>query len=1084
MRIDTAAQYADTLYMSGWAISRRGSDAITRIDVYLDEQSLGNASHGQSRADIGHAYPAVPGSSQAGFTFQADIARLVGSNHSRKHKITVCVSDDRGHVHKIARVFRGQAEQSFRPQVLSVKNDYEQWRYRNRLTPKMEAFFRAELNALAYRPTFSIIMPVHNTPSDLLIKALDSIQTQIYPQWEACIVNDGSTESAVNRILSRYAQRDRRYTYQRLETNQGIVAASNAALAVATGEYVVFMDSDDTLEPDALFQIAAYLQNHRDLDVIYTDNDKIDMNDAPVTSQFRPDWSPELLYSYCYIVHLKIFRTRLVRMLGGLRPGFEGSQDYDLLLRAAELTRKIGHIPLTLYHWREVPGQRSAAEESIEHGRLAVEQALRRQGIDWVNVVHAEFAKPSHNGIYQLVPAVPLHDTISIIINVKNNVRLVKACLDSIAQKTTYPYYEIILTDDESDDPATIAYLQNISRKHTVLWLKREPGQGFNFAKLNNIAAQATTGDYLVFLNGDTEVISPTWLEEMLLYCRMPEVGIAGAKLLFPNGTIQHAGVITGFFHGLACHAFKNAPATERGYMEFAVVARNYSAVTAACLMINKNLFFNVGGFDEINLPIAYNDVDLCLRVLQHGQRIVYTPSAELLHYEGSFRGNTLSGAQNIHEEIYFRKTWNRNVDPYYNLNHSLQNEDTFKHATAKNTRLALFDLTRRPINILSVSHNLNFEGAPLIKFSVDQYLHRQNHIALHVLCLKVKNGPLGEYYSQAQIPIDIIDLTWNSNPGGYQKFQHEIRQYLRQGGFDLVYTNTLETFWAIEAAHAEGIPSVWNILESIDYHQYFDEYQMDPQIRTIAKQTFVKANRHIFGSQATARLFQRYDYYGTSQIIYNNIHTQEIETLRQVDNNRLKQELHVPSDKKIVSIIGTVCPRKGQLDFAKAAATILKRRNDVCFYIVGVRHEDYLHSYLTQIQKVCARQAQIFLVDETPEALKYFRISDIFVCASYNESFPIVTLEAMGFGLPIVTTPVFGIAEQIVDGKTGLFVEPGDIAAMQQHIEKLLDNPQLAENLGMNAWRVATTNFSEQEMLEKYCRLMEIVACEDVNQG
>ncbi|MDY0096192.1 MAG: glycosyltransferase family 4 protein, partial [Candidatus Vecturithrix sp.] len=453
------------------------------------------------------------------------------------------------------------------------------------------------------------------------------------------------------------------------------------------------------------------------------------------------------------------------------------------------------------------------------------------------------------------------------------------------------------------------------------------------------------------------------------------------------------------------------------------------------------------------------------------------------LHYEGSFRGNTLSGAQNIQEEIYFRKTWNRNVDPYYNINHSLQNEDTFKHATAKNTRLALFDLTRRPIKILSVSHNLNFEGAPLIKFSVDQYLHHQNHITLHVLCLKVKNGPLGEYYSQAQIPIDIIDVTWNSNSGGYQRFQHEIRQYLRQGGFDLVYTNTLETFWAIEAAHAEGIPSVWNILESIDYYQYFDEYQMDPRIRAIAKQTFVKANRHIFGSQATARLFQQYDHYGAGQIIYNNIHTREIETLRQVDKHRLKQELHVPSDKKIVSIIGTVCPRKGQLDFAKAAADILRRRDDVCFYIVGVRHEAYLQPYLAQIHKVCAQQSRIVLIDETPEALKYFRLSDIFVCASYNESFPIVTLEAMGFSLPIVTTPMFGVVEQIVDGKTGLFFEPGDIAAMQQHIEKLLDNPQLAKNLGMNARSVVTTNFSEQEMLEKYCRLMEIVACEDVNQ-
>ncbi|MBN2357276.1 glycosyltransferase [candidate division KSB1 bacterium] len=959
---------------------------------------------------------------------------------------------------------------------LQFRTRYEKWVYRNRLTHKMELFLRNEMQGFAYTPTFSLVIPVYNPPEAILVKMLESIRSQIYEHWELCVVNDGSTAPYVDKILSDYAQRDHRYKYKNLYQNQGIVEASNEALRLTSGEYIVLMDHDDTLEQDALLQIAKYLQDHQDVDILYTDNDKIDVQDRYLSPQFKPDWSPELMYSYCYIVHVKVFSRRIVDKLDGFRTGFDGSQDYDFFLRAIEHAREIAHLPLVLYHWRELPGQQSTTDNSIENGRKAVEDSLKRRGIDWVDVVQAEFAKKSQNGIYRLVPNRTFQEKISIIINVKNNYALVKACIESVEQKTTYRNYELIITDDESDDPETIAYLEKLSEKYTVLWLQREPEQGFNFSKLNNMAVKSASGEYLIFLNGDTEVIGNNWLEEMLLYCRMPEIGIVGAKLIFPDNTIQHAGVLKGFFNGLACPAFKNAPASERGYMDFAVVARNYSAVTAACLMIKKAIFTEVGGFDQINLPIGYNDVDLCLKVLQQGYRIVYSPYALLLHHEGGFRGAELSGSNNIHDEISFKERWKNYEDPYYNRNQSFQYAQIFQEAVNRNTRLTLFDCSHKKLRVLSVSHNLNFEGAPLSKLAIDQYLQSLENVELHVLSLA--DGPLRNIYQQLNINIAVLPLNWNTGHRGYEAFRDLLGNAIKQGRYDLVFANTLETFWAIDAAHGVNVPSLWNIRESVDFYTYFDNYPSHPAIREMAKQTFLKANRNIFVCQATANLFTSYDHYGTSEVIYNGLDVNAFEPLKKIDKNALKEELHLPLNKKIISIIGTTCPRKGQVDFAKAAVNILHARDDVCFVIVGTRETEYL----SQIQDVIQDEDEIYLIAETPEAGKYFRVSDIFVCASYNESFPKVILEAMAFELPIITTPVFGIAEQIVDGKTGLFFPAGDIQSLQSHIEQLLNDPVYAKQLGENAYLTVKSKFSEQEMIKKYYQLMQVAAFEDVN--
>ena len=959
---------------------------------------------------------------------------------------------------------------------VSLKTEYEKWGYKNRLTDKMVNLMRDELNRFTYRPKFSFVIPVYNTPLDILQKTLDSVEAQLYPDWELCIINDASTEPHVHEMLVERSSREDRYNYRHSDINEGIAGATNKGLDMASGDFIVLMDHDDMIERDALCQIAKFLQTNSSVDIIYSDNDKIDINDHPIRSQFKPDWSPELFYAYCYTVHLKVFSRHIVNETGFFDPSYEGSQDYDFFLRAAEKAGHIAHIPLVLYHWREIPGQMSTADTSIENGRRAVEHSLRRQGFDWINVVQAEFAKKSRNGIYQLLPNRKFTETVSIIIPVKNHYTLLKECIESIEEKTSYKNYEIVVADDESDDQKTIEYLTALSSKHKILWLKRKPGEGFNFSNLNNRAVIKAGGEYIVFLNADTTIISSNWIEELLLYCRMPDIGITGAKLLFSNNHIQHGGVIKGFNNGLACPAFKNTHENQRGYMDFAVVPRNYSAVTAACMMIKKELFQSIGGFDALNLPIAYNDVDLCLKVLNRNLRVVYNPYAKLYHYEGTFRKPELSGSRNVKEETHFRKTWGNFIDGYYNINLSLKNEDTFKEAAWQNNRLHLFDLAGQKIKILSVSHNLNFEGAPMVQLAMNRYLNKQEGIELHVL--SVFDGPLHATYENLGIKITILQDSWNKDLKGYLKFTEELQEYLHQEEYDIVLANTLATFWAVEAAHGIKVPSVWNIHESVDIHHYFNEYNMHNDLKHIACRTFAKSNRNVFVCHSTAKLFDKYDYFGASTVIHNGIDFTKIDLMLTQNKTALKKELGLPLDKTIVSIIGTVCARKGQIDFARAAVDILKERCDVCFLIVGTRES----SYLNQLKSVVNGNDHILLVKETNEIFKYFRVSDLFVAASYNESFPMVILEAMAFALPIVTTPVFGISEQIVDKKTGLFFHPGDVRKMKQNILKFLNEPSLASEMGNMASELVRTNFNEKRMVTEYLSLLETVAFEDAN--
>ncbi|WP_051305209.1 glycosyltransferase family 2 protein [Desulfogranum mediterraneum] len=558
-----------------------------------------------------------------------------------------------------------------------IKGEYQQWQageaqYLRQLGEQAEA----RIAALERQPLISLVMPVYNVKPAWLLAAVQSVQQQWYGHWQLCIADDCSTDPELRAMLAELAAADQRIEVRFLEENQGIAMASNAALAMARGEFVGFLDNDDELAPHALLEVVRALDANPELDCIYSDEDKLSESGHRYDPFFKPDWSPDTLRSYNYLCHFTLVRRQLLERTGGFRAGFEGSQDYDLFLRVSEQARQIGHIPQILYHWRAIEGsvgkRGDAKMYAYKSGRKALREHLAR--LKLAGRVEDGLFLGSYRIHYRLSAPHPL----AIIIPSKDQVQVLKRCVDSILERTSYQHYRIYIVDNGSEEEQTFAYYRSLESREQVHILHYN--QPFNFSAINNFAVGQTSEPFLLFLNNDTEVISPTWLEEMLGHIQRPEVGAVGSLLYYANNTVQHGGVILGI-GGVAGHAHKYAQGREYGYFGRLKTVQNLSAVTAACLLTRRSVFAEIGGFEE-GLSHAFNDVDLCLRIRRQGYLIVYTPFAELYHHESISRGyeNTPEKMDRFKQEREFcEERWDKLLgqgDPYYNPHLSLSRED------------------------------------------------------------------------------------------------------------------------------------------------------------------------------------------------------------------------------------------------------------------------------------------------------------------------------------------------------------------------------------------------------------------------
>jgi GT2 family glycosyltransferase len=525
---------------------------------------------------------------------------------------------------------------------------YQLWVERVGPTPEVLRSIRLEIQNLKYRPRISILLPVYNTDGRLLIDAIDSVRAQIYRNWQLCIADDGSDRAETREVLTSLAG-DPSIVVIELGGSSGISAATNAALTLADGDYVTFLDHDDLLKPHALAQVARWLDGDPTLDVIYSDEDKLDPEGQLYDPHLKPDWSPDLLTTQNYLCHLTVARRSLVEEVGGFRSEYDGSQDYDLFLRLTERTRRIAHIPEPLYSWRAVPGSAAAEADAkpyaIVAARRAVADALDRRGYE------ARVDTTSKLGCFRARYPLPGQPKVSIIIPSKNRGRLLRRCITSITERSTYHNFEIVVIDNQSTEAEALGYLAT-GPARVIRY--SEP---FNYARMMNFAARSVECDALLFLNNDTEVINPDWIEALLEHAMRPEVGAVGGRLFFGDGEPQHEGIMLAVGGGWAYNV------NHAGYWARGELTRNTTAVTGACTMTRPSVYWRVGGNDE-RLRIAYNDVDLCLRIRHAGYEIVYTPFAELFHYESASR----SGYEHPLDGPLFGTRWRPrdSVDPYY----------------------------------------------------------------------------------------------------------------------------------------------------------------------------------------------------------------------------------------------------------------------------------------------------------------------------------------------------------------------------------------------------------------------------------
>jgi GT2 family glycosyltransferase len=523
-------------------------------------------------------------------------------------------------------------------------------------------------------PKVSVVVPVYNPPAAYLEAMIASVTAQTYPNWELCLA-DASTAGHVRPILEKAAAADRRIKVAFLPTNGGIVGNSNAAAALATGDYLALLDHDDELAPFALYEIVAAINDQPDADLLYSDEDKIDLHGDRVEPNFKPDWSPETLRSRNYVCHLTVLKRALFDSIGGFRPGFDGSQDYDLVLRASEQARRIVHVPHVLYHWR-MHAQSTAANKgsknyAFEAGRRAVADHLARLGVD------ASVHDGSVLGTYQVVYHLRTQPLVSVIVPNKDQAALLSRCVESLA-KGSYANYELLVVENGSRLPETHAYYAGLRKQPHARVL--EWPRPFNYAAVNNFAAAEARGELLLFLNNDTEAINPDWLEAMVKLAVQPGVGAVGAKLLYADDTVQHAGIVVGM-GGVAGHSHLFYPRDAAGHMQRLRLTQNVAAVTGACLLMPRKVFEEVGGFDE-GFVLAFNDVDLCLSVLRAGYRVVWTPDAELYHLESKTRGyedTAEKQARFKREYDLFHLKWASFLkagDPYYSRHFRLDRPD------------------------------------------------------------------------------------------------------------------------------------------------------------------------------------------------------------------------------------------------------------------------------------------------------------------------------------------------------------------------------------------------------------------------
>lgn len=667
--------YDTMLEIQGWVVDQRGSVEVT---VHQEDASLldcrisrGRRPDVVERRNLDEEYK----TQEIGFRISAALPEIKGGEiilHFCGDSVTKTYTIDIEELRKQNKP-KGFLSRLFGKESVA-EGGYEAWLARHKVDKR--TLRRQKHAAFAQKPLISIVIPLYCTPLPYLKELLESVRRQSYENWQLCLA-DGSPDDKAKEFIEKHYGREKRIVYRKLEENGGISVNTNEAVALAAGEYLMLCDHDDTLESDALYEIVKAI-NDTGADVLYTDEDKVSMDGRHYFDpNFKPDFNLFRLRENNYICHIFVVKKSLTDETGLLRSEFDGAQDFDFILRCCEKAQKITHIPKVLYHWRchmdSTAADPSSKAYAYEAGRKAVREHYQRLGID------AKVEMTERPGWYRSHVKVQGNPLISVIIPNKDHTDDLELCLFSMTRKSTYRNYEILIVENNSEKEETFEYYRKLPDRYPkarVLTWEKE----FNYSAINNFAAKEAKGEYLLFLNNDVEILTPDWMEEMLQNCQQENVAAVGAKLYYPDDTIQHAGVVLGL-GGIAGHIMCRASKEDPGYFGRMISVQEISAVTAACMMVKKSDFDAVGGLDE-TFQVAFNDIDLCMKFRAAGKKIIFTPYAELYHYESKSRGleDTPEKQFRFDKEVKrFQEKWAQQLemgDPYYSPNLSVTEGD------------------------------------------------------------------------------------------------------------------------------------------------------------------------------------------------------------------------------------------------------------------------------------------------------------------------------------------------------------------------------------------------------------------------
>lgn len=924
------------------------------------------------------------------------------------------------------------------PPAWERREPYDLWSHHNRLTPRLAQFLTNEAKSIAERgPLISILVPTYNTPLRFLNELIASVKAQFYPRWELCFADDASPSPHVAKRLAAAAADDERIKFTIRRENGHISAATNSALHLASGEYVSFLDHDDLLPADALLHVAEAIVTEPTRDFLYTDEDKIDASGRHYDPQFKGSWNPEMAITHNYTHHLRTIRRRIVEEVGGLRVGYEGAQDIDLILRCVEKIEylNIHHVPFVCYHWRA--HEESTAQRGDQKGylfdaaRRAIEDAVERRGLK-AKVMIPELMRQNALCLHQLEWSTELlaSNPVTIVIPTRNQAALLRACLDSLDRTVNWEHTKLILVDDCSSEEDARQLLKSVETRTDRPWSILRPARNedkFNYSRLVNAGTAAADTPLVLHLNNDIEAIEPGWLEDMVGWSTVSGVGVVGARLVHRDETLNHAGIWVGPNGGLAHDIFVGLPRDDFGYLFLPHAARNTTAVTGACLLTPKDLYLQLGGFDESQFQVAYNDVDYCLRAAAAGHRTVYTPQATLIHLGSATRGISYTEK----EHLAFVQRYPGFRDPHFSESVEYANPsfriNAYDHRFARRT----LDLS-----VAVVTHNLNLEGAPLFIFEYARYLASQEGWTIRVF--SPEEGPLRAKFEAAGMDVELLDTAAIRESETAAIFEAEIKRFagtLDWSDFDLIVGNTMLTYWLVPLGRLLDIPVELYIHESNTPRRFFAEHNLaSPEVIPLIESAIGRASRVVFTARSTWNIFAELNVQDNFRLLNSWVDIPRIEKFAaENDKATLRKKYGLDPAATLVVNIGSVCQRKGQHIFVRAIDHLLKEHGEALapfgrieFLMVGAREGLYLESIEQDIELMGIGEVAR-LLPETLDIYDWYRLADIFVCTSFEESFPRVLLESACFRLPIISTDVNGIPEMLIANDEAFLIKAGD---------------------------------------------------------